>query len=58
MSHPLYQITEIKQVVQAEGILNAPEVTIRTLVFDSRKLSDVEHSLFFALSGRRDGHEY
>ena len=58
MSHPLYQVTEIKEVVHAKGILNEPEATIRSLVFDSRKLSDIEHSLFFALKGRRDGHEY
>src|SRR5690606_10304492 len=29
-----------------------------TLLYDSRKLADVTHGLFFALAGRRDGHQY
>lgn len=58
MSHKLYRITEIKELINAEGIINEPEATLRTLTFDSRKLTDVEHALFFALKGRRDGHEY
>src|SRR5687768_16333843 len=58
MSHTLYPVKEIKEVINAEGVLNQPEATIRTLVFDSRKLTDMEHALFFALKGRRDGHEY
>lgn len=58
MSHKLYSVTEIKQVINAEGVLNIPEATIRTIAYDSRKLTDVDHAVFFALKGRRDGHDY
>ncbi|MGV3509111.1 MAG: bifunctional UDP-N-acetylmuramoyl-tripeptide:D-alanyl-D-alanine ligase/alanine racemase [Sphingobacteriaceae bacterium] len=58
MSHKLYRVTEINELITAEGIINLPEATLRTLTFDSRKLTDIEHALFFALKGRRDGHEY
>ncbi|MBC7914010.1 MAG: bifunctional UDP-N-acetylmuramoyl-tripeptide:D-alanyl-D-alanine ligase/alanine racemase [Pyrinomonadaceae bacterium] len=58
MSHKLYPITEIQQIIQAEGVLVNPDASIRTLSYDSRKLTDIKHSLFFAISGRRDGHAY
>ncbi|MBC8054169.1 MAG: bifunctional UDP-N-acetylmuramoyl-tripeptide:D-alanyl-D-alanine ligase/alanine racemase [Sphingobacteriaceae bacterium] len=58
MAHKLYPVTEIKEVIKAEGVLNAPEAHIRTIAYDSRKLTDLQHALFFALKGRRDGHDY
>jgi len=58
MSHTLYPVTEIKEVIFADAVLNNPEASIRTLTFDSRKLTDMEHALFFALKGRRDGHVF
>src|SRR5690606_6487584 len=47
-----------QQIIQAEGIIPFPNMRIRTLAFDSRKLSDELHTLFFALSGRRNGEAY
>ena len=58
MSHKLYPVTEITQIIHAEGVLKAPAASIRTIAYDSRKLTDMEHALFFALKGRRDGHDY
>lgn len=58
MPHTLYPVTQLKQVISANAVLNSPETVIRTLTFDSRKLIDIEHSLFFALKARRDGHGF
>jgi len=35
-----------------------PEMEIRHLSFDSRRIVDPENTLFFAFSGQRDGHDY
>lgn len=35
-----------------------PEMEIRHLSFDSRRIIDPESTLFFAFSGQRDGHDY
>ncbi|HEX8376342.1 MAG TPA: bifunctional UDP-N-acetylmuramoyl-tripeptide:D-alanyl-D-alanine ligase/alanine racemase [Pedobacter sp.] len=58
MSNKFYPVTELKEVVNAEGTLQAPDATIRILGFDSRKLTDVKHTLFFAIKSRRDGHQF
>ena len=58
MSNKFYPVTELKEVINAEGFLNAPDATIRILGFDSRKLTDVKHTLFFAIKSRRDGHQF
>lgn len=54
-----YQIEKIASIIAAESIqINYANSTIRTLCYDSRKISDPHHALFFALSGRRDGHQF
>lgn len=58
MTHKQYSITEIQQILQAEGVLINVEVKIRTIAYDSRKLTDFKSSLFFAIKGRRDGHDF
>lgn len=52
-----YTISAIKHILDAEGkiIQNYP---ITTLLTDSRRISNAGESLFFALSGRRNGHEF
>jgi alanine racemase len=52
-----YSITEVKQIIGAEGeIIN--ENVISVLLTDSRKINTGAEGLFFALSGRRNGHEF
>ncbi|WP_207426243.1 bifunctional UDP-N-acetylmuramoyl-tripeptide:D-alanyl-D-alanine ligase/alanine racemase [Pedobacter sp. SYSU D00535] len=58
MHHKSYSPLEIQEIIHSKGVIEDESAVIRTLAFDSRKLVDVEHSLFFALSGRRDGHEF
>lgn len=58
MYHSEYSVYQIQQIIHAEGITPFPNATIRTLAFDSRKLVDENHTLFFALNGRRSGETY
>lgn len=58
MYHIDYSIAELSEIVHAEGIIRYPGVALHTLSFDSRKLSDIDHTLFFALAGRRNGHDF
>jgi Alr-MurF fusion protein len=52
-----YPISEIKEVLNANGhIVN--DNTISVLLTDSRRISNAPEALFFALSGRRNGHEF
>ena len=52
-----YPISEIKQVIDADGAITQ-EYFISTLITDSRRISNATRALFFALSNRRDGHEF
>src|ERR1700753_3151165 len=52
-----YTTSAIKQILQAEGEI-VKEYTISTLLTDSRRVSNAGEGLFFALSGRRNGHEF
>ena len=55
----LYPIQQIAAILRATRTsLTDETATVATLLFDSRKISDPEHGLFFALKGRRDGHAY
>ena len=56
MNHILYGIDEVSAAISAETFAGNPKATIRTLVTDSRKITDTQQALFFALKGRRDGH--
>jgi len=52
-----YAISEVQQVIKAGGAI-VKEYTISTLLTDSRRISNASEGLFFALSGRRNGHEF
>ncbi len=52
-----YTITAIQQIINAGGTI-VNECTISTLLTDSRRISNPAGGLFFALSGRRNGHEF
>ena len=52
-----YLISEVQQAIHAGGpIVN--DQFINTLLTDSRRISNPAGALFFALSGRRNGHEF
>jgi alanine racemase len=52
-----YAINDIKQIIHASGdIVN--ESTVSILITDSRRIVNPASSLFFALGGRRNGHEF
>src|SRR5471030_1088871 len=57
MPSNLYPITEVKQIIKAEGAI-IKEHNISTLLTDSRRINNPAEGLFFALSGRRNGHEF
>jgi alanine racemase len=52
-----YAITEVKQIINAGGQI-VKEYTINTLFTDSRRINNSAEGLFFAMSGRRNGHEF
>lgn len=52
-----YTITEVQQIISAAGTI-VRENNISILLTDSRQISNPTESLFFALSGRRNGHEF
>jgi Alr-MurF fusion protein len=57
MLNNIYAITEVKQIINAGGEINK-EYNIDTLLTDSRRITNAANGLFFALSGRRNGHEF
>ena len=57
MPSNLYPIAEVKQIIKAKGAI-IKEYTISTLLTDSRRINNPAEGLFFALSGRRNGHEF
>jgi alanine racemase len=57
MPSHLYTIKEIHQIVKARGPI-VRDYTISTLLTDSRRIINADEGLFFALSGRRNGHEF
>src|SRR5476651_2396936 len=52
-----YPITQVQQIIGATGTI-ARQSTVSNLLTDSRKINNPAISLFFALEGRRDGHEF
>jgi UDP-N-acetylmuramoyl-tripeptide--D-alanyl-D-alanine ligase len=52
-----YSIAQVKKIIGATGSTPHP-AEINNLLTDSRKINNPAASLFFALSGRRDGHEF
>lgn len=58
MSNFPYTINHIAEILNLKSFKKMNEAVIRKLVIDSRTVSDPDGSLFFALTGKRDGHEY
>lgn len=58
MNHILYSVEEITEAIGAQASIQQSDTKIRTLITDSRKITDTEQALFFALKSRRDGHQY
>ena len=59
MQKYVYTIHDITKVIPAMRISIADETAkVSTLLYDSRKLANHEQGIFFALEGRRDGHDY
>jgi alanine racemase len=52
-----YSISKIKNVISATGAI-VSENSISVLLTDSRRITIAAEALFFALSGRRNGHEF
>lgn len=52
-----YTVSSIGQILHAEVLITG-DGTITTLLTDSRRISNAAEGLFFALSYRRDGHEF
>jgi alanine racemase len=57
MLNSQYSISKIKDVIGATGAI-VSENTISVLLTDSRRITSAAEALFFALSGRRNGHEF
>ncbi|PWS30320.1 bifunctional UDP-N-acetylmuramoyl-tripeptide:D-alanyl-D-alanine ligase/alanine racemase [Pedobacter paludis] len=58
MLNPIYTISRIAEILNADAKLVDEQVIIQYLVIDSRSVLVPENSLFFALSSHRDGHEF
>ena len=52
-----YPIQHIQQIIKAGGAI-IKDCTVGTLLTDSRRITNPAEGLFFALSGRRNGHEF
>jgi alanine racemase len=52
-----YPISQVKEIVSANGNI-VFENTISVLLTDSRRITNATSALFFALSGRRNGHQF
>ncbi|MFC3559336.1 bifunctional UDP-N-acetylmuramoyl-tripeptide:D-alanyl-D-alanine ligase/alanine racemase [Pedobacter jamesrossensis] len=58
MLKPIYAISRIAEILNADAKLVDEQSVIEYLVIDSRSVLVPENSLFFALSSHRDGHEF
>ncbi len=52
-----YLVSAIKAIIGADGVIEQDQL-ITTLLTDSRRVTNAPAALFFALSGRRNGHEF
>src|SRR3954463_4227931 len=52
-----YTIQQVQQIINATGSIVTDDV-ITNLITDSRRINNPAGGLFFALSGRRNGHEF
>ena len=53
-----YPINEIASLIGQQSLIKAPSFAISQILTDSRKITDAQTSLFFALSGKRNPHQY
>lgn len=53
-----YTILDIATIITDHKLLRSEHDNIRYLIYDSRKVNDPKHSLFFALKGNKDGHGF
>jgi len=58
MKASIYTLLHVAEIIQAKSYLSFQDAGIEQLVIDSRKVIDVAHSLFFALTSGRDGHDF
>ncbi|WP_442794940.1 bifunctional UDP-N-acetylmuramoyl-tripeptide:D-alanyl-D-alanine ligase/alanine racemase [Pelobium manganitolerans] len=58
MSQFSFTAEELSALVARKSQLNAPNQEIQHLLTDSRKITDAKSSVFFALKGSRDAHQY
>jgi len=58
MNHILYSSEELASIMNADSVIQKEGILIRTILTDSRKLSDSKYALFFAIKARRDGHSF
>lgn len=58
MIHIPYSIESIAQLLSGRLIEGTKNAFISTFAYDSRRIGDYKSVLFFALSGRRDGHQF
>lgn len=58
MNNTHYTISHIAEILSLVSFKKVSDPVIRKLVIDSRTVTDPDGSLFFALNGKRDGHEY
>ncbi|WP_231424043.1 bifunctional UDP-N-acetylmuramoyl-tripeptide:D-alanyl-D-alanine ligase/alanine racemase [Pedobacter sp. Leaf250] len=58
MLNPIYSISKVAEILNADAKLFDTKAVIQYLVIDSRSVLIPEHSLFFALLSHRDGHEF
>jgi len=58
MLNPIYNISNIAKILNADSRLVNGQAVIKYLVIDSRSVLVPENSLFFALSSHRDGHQF
>lgn len=58
MNQMLYPAKVLAELLDTKAVIANPASEIRTLITDSRKVADTQHALFFALQGRRDGHQF
>src|SRR5690606_19725161 len=54
-----YTFTKLAQITQGVVLQMHTDTEMKRLLLDSRKITDVNHALFFAVKGKRhDGHQY
>lgn len=58
MQNPIYTISTIAEILQADAKMVSSQAIIQYLIVDSRSVLVAENSLFFALTSHRNGHAF